>query len=99
LRCHAWTRQEHEIGTIEAGNLADILVEKTNPIQGIRSLVNNDNIAFMMRDDRVVKIVGTNQANSNLNEKRRAFGNPAFLFIQTLLYYRTTTLHRPKAVR
>jgi len=50
--CLGW---EDEVGTLEAGKLADVVVVKTNPIQDIRSLENNDNIALVMKDGKVVK--------------------------------------------
>jgi imidazolonepropionase-like amidohydrolase len=50
--CLGW---EDQVGTIEAGKLADILVVKINPLQDIRSLENNDNIAFVMKDGKTVK--------------------------------------------
>jgi imidazolonepropionase-like amidohydrolase len=50
--CLGW---EDQVGTIEAGKLADVLVVKTNPLQDIRSLENNDNIALVMKDGKVVK--------------------------------------------
>jgi len=51
-QCLGW---EDEVGTLEAGKLADVVIAKTNPIQDIRSLENNDNIALVMKDGRVVK--------------------------------------------
>jgi imidazolonepropionase-like amidohydrolase len=51
-QCLGW---EDEVGTLEAGKLADVVIAKTNPIQDIRSLENNDNIALVMKDGKVVK--------------------------------------------
>jgi len=51
-QCLGW---EDEVGTLEAGKLADVVIAKTNPIQDIRSLENNDNIVFVMKDGKVVK--------------------------------------------
>jgi imidazolonepropionase-like amidohydrolase len=51
-QCLGW---EDEVGTLEAGKLADVVIAKTNPIQNIRSLENNDNIAMVMKDGKVVK--------------------------------------------
>lgn len=52
--CMGW---DDQVGTIQAGKLADILILKTDPIRDIRSLENNDNIALVMKDGRVVKNV------------------------------------------
>jgi imidazolonepropionase-like amidohydrolase len=51
-QCLGW---EDQVGTIEAGKLADLLVVKTNPLQDIRSLEANDNIALVIKDGRAVK--------------------------------------------
>lgn len=50
--CLGW---QDQVGTIEAGKQADIVIAKTNPLQDIRSLENNDNIALVMRDGKIVK--------------------------------------------
>lgn len=50
--CLGW---EAEVGTIQAGKLADLIIVKANPLQDIRSLENVDNIAFVMKDGRIVK--------------------------------------------
>lgn len=50
--CLGW---EDQVGTIQAGKLADIVIARTNPLQDIRSLENVDNIAFVMKDGKVVK--------------------------------------------
>jgi len=51
-QCLGW---ENEVGTLEAGKLADVVIVKTNPIQDIRSLENNENIALVMKDGKAVK--------------------------------------------
>lgn len=51
-QCLGW---DGEVGTLEGGKLADVVIAKTNPIQDIRSLENNDNIALVMKDGKVVK--------------------------------------------
>lgn len=50
--CLGW---QDSVGTIEAGKLADVVIVKTNPLQDIRSLENNDNIALVMKDGKGVK--------------------------------------------
>ena len=50
--CLGW---EDNVGTIEPGKLADIVISKTHPIEDIRSLENVDNIALVMKDGKVVK--------------------------------------------
>lgn len=50
--CLGW---QDNIGTIEAGKLADIIITKTDPLADIRSLEKTDNIALVMKDGAVVK--------------------------------------------
>ena len=50
--CLGW---ENRLGTVEAGKLADIVIAKTDPLADIRSLENNDNIALVMQDGKVLK--------------------------------------------
>ncbi len=50
--CLGWGDQ---VGTIEAGKLADIILLKTDPLKDIRSLENVDNIPLVMKDGKVVK--------------------------------------------
>ena len=50
--CLGW---DDKVGTIETGKLADLVIAKTDPIKDIRSLENNDNIALVMKDGKVVK--------------------------------------------
>ena len=50
--CLGW---EDRLGTVEAGKLADIVIAKTDPLADIRSLENNDNIALVMQDGKVLK--------------------------------------------
>ncbi len=50
--CLGW---QDQVGTLQAGKLADVLVVKTNPLQDIRSLELVDNIALVMKDGKIVK--------------------------------------------
>jgi imidazolonepropionase-like amidohydrolase len=50
--CLGW---QDQVGIIQAGKLADIVIAKANPLQDIRSLENVDNIALVMKDGKVVK--------------------------------------------
>ncbi len=50
--CLGWGDQ---VGTIEAGKLADIILLKTDPLKDIRSLENVDNIPLVMKDGNIVK--------------------------------------------
>ena len=56
--CLGW---QDQVGTIETGKLADILIVKTNPLQDVRSLEDNNNIVFVMKDGKAVK----DQRNAN----------------------------------
>ena len=50
--CLGWGDQ---VGTIEVGKLADIILLKTDPLKDICSLENVDNIPLVMKDGKVVK--------------------------------------------
>lgn len=50
--CLGW---QDEVGTLEAGKLADIVICGSDPLSDIRSLENVDNIRVVMKDGRVVK--------------------------------------------
>jgi len=50
--CLEW---QDRVGTIEKGKFADIVVWKTNPLEDIRSLENNDNAVMVMKGGVVVK--------------------------------------------
>jgi len=50
--CMGWGDQ---VGTLEAGKLADIILVKTNPLQDIRSMENIDNIPVVIKDGKIVK--------------------------------------------
>ena len=44
-----------EVGTVEAGKLADIVISRTDPVADIRSLADTDNIMIVMQDGQIVK--------------------------------------------
>ena len=50
--CLGWQEQ---LGTLEAGKLADVVVAKTDPLAGVRSLENTDNITLVIKDGQIVK--------------------------------------------
>ena len=50
--CLGW---EDQVGTVEVGKLADIIVTKENPLADIRSLESVENIVLVLKDGRVVK--------------------------------------------
>lgn len=50
--CLGW---QDQVGTLEAGKLADVIVTHTDPLADIRSLEDVDNIRLVMKDGRVVK--------------------------------------------
>ncbi|HVC21353.1 MAG TPA: amidohydrolase family protein [Vicinamibacterales bacterium] len=50
--CLGW---QDQIGTVEAGKLADIVISRTDPIANIRSLENTANIAVVLKGGQVVK--------------------------------------------
>ncbi len=50
--CLGW---QDQVGTLERGKLADVIVTKTDPLANIRSLENTANIALVMLDGRIVK--------------------------------------------
>lgn len=50
--CLGW---QDQVGTIEPGKLADIVISKTDPLADIRSLEQVDNIVVVMKDGRVFK--------------------------------------------
>jgi imidazolonepropionase-like amidohydrolase len=51
-QCLGW---EDQIGTLQAGKLADIVITKTDPLNDIRSMENVDNIILVMKDGKIVK--------------------------------------------
>ncbi len=46
---------ERDIGTVEEGKLADLLVIEGNPLENIAVLKNRDNLRLIMKGGRVVK--------------------------------------------
>ncbi|WP_085524361.1 metal-dependent hydrolase family protein [Tuberibacillus sp. Marseille-P3662] len=54
--CLGW---DNELGTIETGKQADLIITKTNPIADIRSLENSDNIRVVIKDGNIEKDLRT----------------------------------------
>ncbi len=50
--CLGW---QDQVGTLEPGKLADVIVTRMDPLADIRSLEQVDNIALVMKDGQVVK--------------------------------------------
>jgi imidazolonepropionase-like amidohydrolase len=50
--CLGW---DDQIGTIEAGKLADVIICRTDPLANIGSLANVDNIVLVVKDGQVMK--------------------------------------------
>jgi imidazolonepropionase-like amidohydrolase len=46
---------DKNVGTIEEGKLADIIISKNDPLNDIKSLGNPDNILMVIKDGKVVK--------------------------------------------
>ncbi len=50
--CLEW---QDRVGTLEKGKLADVVISRINPLDDIRSLMDHDNIAIVMKDGKIVK--------------------------------------------
>ena len=50
--CLGW---QDQVGTVEAGKLADVAIASTDPLQDIRSLEDVDNIVVVIKDGEIVK--------------------------------------------
>jgi imidazolonepropionase-like amidohydrolase len=51
----ACLRWEDQVGSVEAGKMADLVVVRKDPLQDIQSLADKDNIAIVIKNGRVVK--------------------------------------------
>ena len=50
--CLGW---QDQIGTLQAGKLADVIITRANPLENIRSLEDANNIRVVIKDGKVVK--------------------------------------------
>lgn len=50
--CLEW---QDRLGTLEKGKLADVVISKTNPLDDIASLANNDTITVVVKNGEIVK--------------------------------------------
>ena len=50
--CMGWDK---DLGTVETGKLADLVITKSNPLENIRSLENPDNIMTVIKDGVIEK--------------------------------------------
>lgn len=50
--CLGW---ESQVGTLEPGKLADVVISSTDPLRDIHSLADTGNIVFVMKDGQMVK--------------------------------------------
>jgi imidazolonepropionase-like amidohydrolase len=46
---------DNEVGTLEEGKLADVVLSKKNPLEYIKTLGNPDNIVLVIKDGVIVK--------------------------------------------
>lgn len=46
---------ENELGTLEKGKLADVVISKTDPLNDIRSMGNPENIVLVMKEGKIFK--------------------------------------------
>ncbi|MBB6449963.1 imidazolonepropionase-like amidohydrolase [Geomicrobium halophilum] len=50
--CLGW---DEELGTVEAGKFADLIIADTDPLEEIRALENRDHIVFVMKNGEIYK--------------------------------------------
>ena len=47
--------QENDLGSIEAGKIADMIIVKENPIDKIGALADNENVLTVIKDGEILK--------------------------------------------
>lgn len=57
---------EHELGVLEAGRLADIILLDSDPLADIRVLQGGEHLAMVIKDGRVVDLNGAEETESAL---------------------------------
>jgi imidazolonepropionase-like amidohydrolase len=53
---------EHDVGVVEAGRLADLIILKRDPLADIRMLQGGQHLAMVMKDGRIVALNGQEEA-------------------------------------
>jgi imidazolonepropionase-like amidohydrolase len=57
---------EHELGVLEAGRLADLIILKSDPLADIRVLQGGQHLAMVIKDGRIVNLNGQEEAVGEL---------------------------------
>ena len=57
---------EHELGVLEAGRLADIILLDSDPLADIRVLQGGEHLAMVIKDGRVVDLNGVEDSEPAL---------------------------------
>jgi imidazolonepropionase-like amidohydrolase len=58
---------ENELGVLEAGKLADVIILKQNPVADIRVLQEPSNLAVVIKDGKKVNLNANASEEGNLN--------------------------------
>lgn len=55
IKAAEFINKDNELGSVETGKLADLIIVNGNPLEDIKLLANNDNILKVIQDGRIVK--------------------------------------------